>query len=450
MTLLSLTTNIRPVTCFSPSPSSSQPRRLPLVTTPRLSSSSPSTFSTKGLLSRQPSVAHNDTDTGIYCQITPLISRFYLVSFTSSHVVFVALVQPAPQTALTPVLHWSRQLGPTHSLRIPRAAHRQGGGGGQQDGSGQPNIQSSAQLYLYTFLATLILLLGVSSAIVVRSLLLRRRHRRMVAEAIANGTWIPPAPRVKVDLRKKPRVWDVWVGPPRLLSADDATGVVTTSGAGGGAGVGAVGVAQQGGGTEGGEAEGEGEGWDGIMPFAASYLPPGTIASSAPPPAAAPNTNTNTNTTLSATTSRSTTALSRQPTPNPSAPASEPTIPIPLMMEMEQPRVRVSVLIAMPAPGMFVNSSTSPAPPAPTTPQTPTWTTQPSPTTPSWLNPTWTHAPSWAPYLPPPAPGDDPDEVPLPHLEVGVASVGVVAGHEEEEDGARDSEDDGKGKAGQN
>ncbi|KAJ6587978.1 hypothetical protein B0H19DRAFT_196703 [Mycena capillaripes] len=69
---------------------------------------------------------------------------------------------------------------------------------------------------VYTFLATLILLLGVSSAIVFRSILLRRRHRRMVAEAIANGTWNPPAPRVRVDLRKKPRLWDAWVAPPLL------------------------------------------------------------------------------------------------------------------------------------------------------------------------------------------------------------------------------------------
>ncbi|KAJ6587999.1 hypothetical protein B0H19DRAFT_1097657 [Mycena capillaripes] len=69
---------------------------------------------------------------------------------------------------------------------------------------------------VYTFLATLILLLGVSSAIVFRSLLLRRRHRRMIAEAIANGTWVPPTPRVRVDLRKKPRLWDAWVAPPVL------------------------------------------------------------------------------------------------------------------------------------------------------------------------------------------------------------------------------------------
>jgi hypothetical protein len=69
---------------------------------------------------------------------------------------------------------------------------------------------------VYTFLATLILLLGVSAAIVVRSLLLRRRHRRMVEEAIRNGTWVPPAPKVRVDLRKKPRLWDAWVAPPVL------------------------------------------------------------------------------------------------------------------------------------------------------------------------------------------------------------------------------------------
>lgn len=69
-------------------------------------------------------------------------------------------------------------------------------------------------LPVYTFLATLVLLLGVSGAIIVRSLLLRRRHRRMVEEAIANGTWIPPAPRIKVDLRKKPKLWDAYVSPP--------------------------------------------------------------------------------------------------------------------------------------------------------------------------------------------------------------------------------------------
>ncbi|KAJ6587359.1 hypothetical protein B0H10DRAFT_2093875 [Mycena sp. CBHHK59/15] len=102
---------------------------------------------------------------------------------------------------------------------------------GSGSGSGSPTLQSSASLYLYTFLATLVLLLGVSGAIVIRSLLLRRRHRRMVAEAIANGTW--------VDLRKKPRLWDAYLGSP-------PTGAV---------------------------GEKEKEEWDAIMPFAASYTP---------------------------------------------------------------------------------------------------------------------------------------------------------------------------------
>ncbi|KAF5374037.1 hypothetical protein D9757_010075 [Collybiopsis confluens] len=39
---------------------------------------------------------------------------------------------------------------------------------------------------VYTFLATLVLLLGISGAIVARSLVLRRRHRRMIEEAIRN------------------------------------------------------------------------------------------------------------------------------------------------------------------------------------------------------------------------------------------------------------------------
>ncbi|KAJ4490551.1 hypothetical protein J3R30DRAFT_3422787 [Lentinula aciculospora] len=65
---------------------------------------------------------------------------------------------------------------------------------------------------VYTFLATLVLLLGVSAAIVVRSLLLRRRHRRMVEEAIRNGTYVPPSviatARGRVDLAMKPKMWE--------------------------------------------------------------------------------------------------------------------------------------------------------------------------------------------------------------------------------------------------
>ncbi|KAJ7754847.1 hypothetical protein B0H16DRAFT_738690 [Mycena metata] len=268
-----------------------------------------------------------------------------------------------------------------------------GGGGG---GNG---IQSSAQLYLYTFLATLILLLAVSAAIVVRSLLLRRRHRRMVAEAIANGTWVAPAPRLRVDLRKKPRLWDAFLAPPPLPSNTTA---------------------------EGATGEGKDE-WDGIMPFAASYTPspPTTAPTStlAPPPPSA-----------TATSNSSSRNASRV---NLSAPASATNLPATAgtalateKIEPEsgpaQPRVRVAVLIAMPAAGMFA------APPAAST--TPAPTLHPtSPTTPREPQ-----RPTWALHVPP---TDDPDEQGLPHLEMGVVSVGVVPAHEE-----RASEEDGEGR----
>ncbi|KAG6838813.1 hypothetical protein C0991_008195 [Blastosporella zonata] len=78
-------------------------------------------------------------------------------------------------------------------------------------------------MYLYTFLATLILLLAASSVIIIRSIVLRRRHQRMVEEAIRNGTWLPPSPggfgsfghgvnRRRVDLSKKPKLWEAYVG----------------------------------------------------------------------------------------------------------------------------------------------------------------------------------------------------------------------------------------------
>ncbi|KAH6904346.1 hypothetical protein BKA70DRAFT_1296335 [Coprinopsis sp. MPI-PUGE-AT-0042] len=76
---------------------------------------------------------------------------------------------------------------------------------------------TSAALYLYTFLATLFLLLTVSAVIVIRSFILRRRHRRLVEEAIRNGTWVPPpqpfsARTPRVDLSKKPVMWEAYLG----------------------------------------------------------------------------------------------------------------------------------------------------------------------------------------------------------------------------------------------
>ncbi|KAJ7729311.1 hypothetical protein B0H16DRAFT_228266 [Mycena metata] len=275
-----------------------------------------------------------------------------------------------------------------------------GGGGG---GNG---IQSSAQLYLYTFLATLILLLAVSAAIVVRSLLLRRRHRRMVAEAIANGTWVAPAPRLRVDLRKKPRLWDAFLAPPPVLAP--AASSNTTQG-----------------GLSGGEGKDE---WDGIMPFAASYTPsPPTAAPTStlapPPPSATATTNSNSRNASRVNLSSPASATNLPATAG-TALATEKTEP---EAGPAQPHVRVAVLIAMPAAGMFAAPPTSTsATAAPTLHPT-------SPTTPREPQ-----RPTWALHVPP---TDDPDEQGLPHLEMGVVSVGVVPAHEE---GA--SEEDGEGR----
>ncbi|KAK7042658.1 hypothetical protein R3P38DRAFT_2891606 [Favolaschia claudopus] len=264
---------------------------------------------------------------------------------------------------------------------------------------------------VYTFLATLILLLGVSSAIVVRSLLLRRRHRRMVAEAIANGTWIPPAPRVKVDLRKKPRLWDVWITPPSSSAADTRTEQQNAPPKAGAEGAAAEGSEKRSCEKERvvpGDGEGEGE------PFAASYSPPPTLRASPAASAALlpPPTSPIRNIIPS-----STTNLSTAP---PSQAGTDPTLPF-----IEQPRVRVAVLVVMPSPGMFaLNGAASSSASSPQSlPQTPSRPPAPA----------HTHGP-WAPYLPPLAPGDDPEDVGLPYLEVGVASVGVVSVEEGEED----------------
>ncbi|KAF9038781.1 hypothetical protein BDZ89DRAFT_1129548 [Hymenopellis radicata] len=75
-----------------------------------------------------------------------------------------------------------------------------------QTGSG--NITSSASLYLYTFLATLVLLLSVSAAIVLRSLVLRRRHAAAIAAAIRNGTYAPPTRAPRIDPSQKPPMYE--------------------------------------------------------------------------------------------------------------------------------------------------------------------------------------------------------------------------------------------------
>ncbi|KAH8078074.1 hypothetical protein BXZ70DRAFT_690488 [Cristinia sonorae] len=59
-----------------------------------------------------------------------------------------------------------------------------------------PALSGSASLYLYTFLATLVLLLTVSALIIARSYALRRRQQRIIDEAIRNGTYVPPPSRI--------------------------------------------------------------------------------------------------------------------------------------------------------------------------------------------------------------------------------------------------------------
>lgn len=61
-------------------------------------------------------------------------------------------------------------------------------------------------------LATLVILLGVSGAIVLRSFTIRRRTQRLVEEAIRNGTYVPPEARVPAHLLEKPKLHDTHIG----------------------------------------------------------------------------------------------------------------------------------------------------------------------------------------------------------------------------------------------
>ncbi|EIN12620.1 hypothetical protein PUNSTDRAFT_141278 [Punctularia strigosozonata HHB-11173 SS5] len=77
------------------------------------------------------------------------------------------------------------------------------------------NGGAGSSLYLFTFLATLFLLLFVSCAIVLRSFFLRRRFRRRIEEAIAAGVLLPPASGHgrRRDFGEKPKIWDAWAAP---------------------------------------------------------------------------------------------------------------------------------------------------------------------------------------------------------------------------------------------
>ncbi|KAL0571313.1 hypothetical protein V5O48_010648 [Marasmius crinis-equi] len=71
-------------------------------------------------------------------------------------------------------------------------------------------------MYIYGFLAVLIILFAIAFLITFRSLRARRRYRRMVEEAIRNGTYDPPWEQGRrkqaVDLSRKPVMSEVWLG----------------------------------------------------------------------------------------------------------------------------------------------------------------------------------------------------------------------------------------------
>ncbi|KAJ2914670.1 hypothetical protein MD484_g5737, partial [Candolleomyces efflorescens] len=120
---------------------------------------------------------------------------------------------------------------------------------------------------VYTFLATLVLLLSVSAAIVIRSFILRRRHRRMVEEAIRNGTWVPqnvpPSGRApRVDLSKKPVMWEAYLGGGGIYRAEKGGRDLASSYSSGGekASIGGL----------------DGAEWESIKPFYASLVQPVT------------------------------------------------------------------------------------------------------------------------------------------------------------------------------
>ncbi|PCH40078.1 hypothetical protein WOLCODRAFT_162076 [Wolfiporia cocos MD-104 SS10] len=181
--------------------------------------------------------------------------------------------------------------------------------------SGSHTTPSS--LYLFTFLATLFLLLFVSGAIVLRSFILRRRFRRRIEEAIAAGVVLAPQNAGSSrSYRKleKPELWDALLAP----AADDA--------------------------------------WRSIMPVAAktSFLPSPGAGSGSPDPAstASPlqSATTPSRSLLRPFVRRRTTAPPSQPlTPVPTSPQPQSeSVPMDLMATSSA--VQVTVLIQMPNP----------------------------------------------------------------------------------------------------
>lgn len=86
-------------------------------------------------------------------------------------------------------------------------------------GGNQPP-STSTTLYLFTFLATLFVLLLISASIIFRSFLIRRRFRRRVEDALAQGVFLDLQPSAlgltSRYIGEKPSVHEAWVEPDAL------------------------------------------------------------------------------------------------------------------------------------------------------------------------------------------------------------------------------------------
>jgi len=248
-----------------------------------------------------------------------------------------------PSSSFSSFLEPQTFVPPSSTTSAAESSSSSAGGGST---GGVPSIASSASLYLYTFLATLVLLLSVSAAIVARSFVLRRRHRLMMEEAIRNGTWIPPAPgtgasRPRVDLSKKPVMWEAHLGGGersaylhngRLVQPDVSS-------------------------TNSIDAEKD---WESIKPIFAAYLSKGPTPAPIPVPSASDLRPLDAPATMETRLNAFVDWAARIVSPTPSTPLSPLPAPLvngnmqdastPTEDELGPPRVRVAVLIAMPSP----------------------------------------------------------------------------------------------------
>ncbi|KAJ7154531.1 hypothetical protein C8R46DRAFT_1227369 [Mycena filopes] len=230
----------------------------------------------------------------------------------------------------TPSASSTSQLdGPPSSPSLPFPPHPSGdnstpGSGPCSDpqGCGTP---PPATLYLYTFLSTLIILLVVSAGIITRSVVLRRRQQR----AIADGTWVPPGRRREnaPGTRRRPVMFHAHVG-ARNTTLDQA------------------------------EVEAKEVGWGAMKPFSASDIAPPPLkppAAVAPLiPATDPPGQRAARAQIQSVVRRYNPFRAPPPPPLPVPPPPPPPLPTPPPPAASEPysptQVRVAFLVAMPSP----------------------------------------------------------------------------------------------------